>query len=270
MKYLVMETHFSYAIVLDDTGRFIKCANLDYQVSQKVSDIIAMQTIERLPKPSIIDKLKKYFWVPTLAAALAVVLIIAGVIQHYTTFASVYLAINPEVRIDINKDETVIGLAGINLDGEHLVAGYPYKRKHLDTVMNELIDKAIDDGYLSEGGKVQIDLATNDAEWQKTAQPIVRENIKQHVKDRINIRIEIDGDMSDYEDSPEKIIVPVQPTPPPAAPPAYDDSEYDEPDGDSDYETSPSGAPVPIDDDSDYEDVYEWDDSEYDDSEYDD
>jgi len=265
MKYLVMETHFSYAIVLDDGGRFIKCANFDYQVGDKVSDIVAMAPIERLPKPSLLKKLKKYFWVPTLATALALILVISGVIQHYTTFASVYLAINPEVRIDINQSETVIGLAGMNLDGEHLVEGYPYKRKHLDTVMNELIDRAIDEGYLSEGGKVRVDLATYDAEWQKQAQPIVRDNIKQHLKDRINIRIEIDGDLSEDDDAPGKIIIPIEPRPEPA-PPVYDDSEYDQ---DSDYEIE---APTPTlpDDDSDYDDVYEWDDSEYEDSEFDD
>ena len=30
MKYLVMETHPAYAVVLDEEGRFLKAANLQY------------------------------------------------------------------------------------------------------------------------------------------------------------------------------------------------------------------------------------------------
>ena len=32
MKYLVLETHSAYAVVLDEEGRFLKAANLHYQV----------------------------------------------------------------------------------------------------------------------------------------------------------------------------------------------------------------------------------------------
>ena len=32
MKYLVMECHLSYAILLDEEGRFLPAANLNYQI----------------------------------------------------------------------------------------------------------------------------------------------------------------------------------------------------------------------------------------------
>ena len=32
MNYLVMETHPAYAVLLDEEGRFLKAANLRYQV----------------------------------------------------------------------------------------------------------------------------------------------------------------------------------------------------------------------------------------------
>ena len=41
MKYLVMETHPAYAVVLDERGRFLKTANLHYQVGQTVQDVVA-------------------------------------------------------------------------------------------------------------------------------------------------------------------------------------------------------------------------------------
>ena len=35
MNYLVMEVHPAYAVVLDEEGRFLKAANLRYQVGEK-------------------------------------------------------------------------------------------------------------------------------------------------------------------------------------------------------------------------------------------
>ena len=35
MTYLVMECHPGYAVVLDQTGRFLKVANLNYQVGER-------------------------------------------------------------------------------------------------------------------------------------------------------------------------------------------------------------------------------------------
>ena len=40
MKYLVMETHPAYAVVLYERGRFLKTANLHYQVGQTVQDVV--------------------------------------------------------------------------------------------------------------------------------------------------------------------------------------------------------------------------------------
>lgn len=38
MKYIVMECHFSYAVLLDENGKFLKAANRNYQVGQTVTD----------------------------------------------------------------------------------------------------------------------------------------------------------------------------------------------------------------------------------------
>ena len=42
MKYIVMECHIGYAVVLDEDGRFLKVANRNYQVGQTVTDVIEM------------------------------------------------------------------------------------------------------------------------------------------------------------------------------------------------------------------------------------
>ena len=47
MNYLVMEVHPAYAVVLDEEGRFLKAANLHYQVGDTVHEIIALQVPRR-------------------------------------------------------------------------------------------------------------------------------------------------------------------------------------------------------------------------------
>lgn len=48
MSYLVMECHPGYAVLLDEDGRFLKAANLRYEVGQTVYDPVLMkETAER-------------------------------------------------------------------------------------------------------------------------------------------------------------------------------------------------------------------------------
>ena len=42
MKYMVMECHTGYAVLLDEEGRFWKAANLHYQVGETVEDPVRM------------------------------------------------------------------------------------------------------------------------------------------------------------------------------------------------------------------------------------
>ena len=43
MTYLVMETHMAYAVLLDENGRFLKAANLRYQVGDTVENIVELR-----------------------------------------------------------------------------------------------------------------------------------------------------------------------------------------------------------------------------------
>ena len=142
MKYMVMECHPGYAVVLSDDGNFLKVANMHYEVGQTVADVIEMQ----YPLP---EKKKKSRWIYTIAATAAcLALIITSVFRmgHGTAYASVYMRINPEVRIDVTRDDLVVGLDGVNEDGEKLADNYNFTEKKLDQVMDELVDKAADQG----------------------------------------------------------------------------------------------------------------------------
>ena len=43
MNYMVMECHPSYAVLLDEEGRFLKAANLHYETGQVVHDPVLMK-----------------------------------------------------------------------------------------------------------------------------------------------------------------------------------------------------------------------------------
>ena len=159
-KYMVMECHPSYAVVLGDDGRFLKVANFNYEVGQTVTDVVEMQIPQSVPK-----KKNNKRWLYSLAAmAACLLLIVTSVFRMWQTpCASVYLSINPEIRIDVNRRDIVVGLDGINEDGANLIEGYDYKKKELNLVMDELVERAIDMGYLHEGGRISLVL---DAEKQ--------------------------------------------------------------------------------------------------------
>ncbi len=183
MKYLVMECHLSYAVVLDESGRFLRVANRNYQVGQTVTDVIPMEAPPaKKPIP----------WTRSLSALAACLMVVLGLFLFRSPYASVYLTINPQVRVDVNRSDMVLKVEGVNDDGITLVEGYDYRRKDLDTVMDELVDRAIDMGFLHEGGTIQLTLDADD-EWVVSHESHLQEQISRHVSDRITIVIDIDS-----------------------------------------------------------------------------
>ncbi len=49
MKYIVMECHLSYAVLLDEEGHFLKAANRGYQVGQTVYDPVLVGSYRYRP-----------------------------------------------------------------------------------------------------------------------------------------------------------------------------------------------------------------------------
>src|SRR5699024_123254 len=112
--------------------------------------------------------------------------------QNYLQpYSSIYLAINPEVQMDLNRQGTVVGLTGTNEDGKTLLEGYDGKGKDKVTVADELIDLAIEMGFLSEGGQVSFSIDTpDDALFQEYGTEL-RTKVTEHLDGRITVTIEI-------------------------------------------------------------------------------
>ncbi len=183
MKYMVMETFDSYAVLLDEEGRFIKAANFHYTVGQTVTDIFPMAEELTEKKPRILIQWKK------LAAIAACFVFMALGFFRYTNntpYASVYIKINPSVRIDIDKNDMVKNIVGTNADGETLVADYNYSGKDLNTAVDELVDKAIDMGFLYDGGQITVTLDGR-TRWVETNSRPLSDHINQHLKEKLTV-----------------------------------------------------------------------------------
>ena len=248
MKYIVMECHLSYAIVLDEEGHFFKVANRNYQVGQTVTNVIEMQ----IPPP-VSDPCKKKIskWITSFAAVAAcLVIAVTSVSQiKQMTYASVYMTINPEVRIDVNRSDIVVNLNGVNSDGEKLIAGYNYKKKKLDLVTEELVDRAIDTGYLHEGGQISLVLNADSDEWVLSHRSALTTNLNKHLQQKLSVTIKV----TDKKEQSRQIVIPVIPQEPPRETNRYDNSLYDDEllntEGDSPYD----GEPLNTEGDSPYD-----------------
>ena len=283
MSYLVMETHPAYAVLLDEEGRFLKAANLRYQVGDTVQDIVELQPPKAKP-PALWKPLSG---VAGLAACLC--LVFFGYYQpNYTAYGTLRIQINPDVEMTVSRTDRVLGLDGLNEDGEALIAGYAYQGKDRETAAGELVERAIDMGYLSDGETVSITVTSADADWQAREEQEAREDLEERYGQTIVIQI---GPLEEEPPATE-IVIPVtpptpEPSPEPTAPPAvpdntdygtsgdgvtdYQDTDYGpNADGVTDY--TDTGGETYSDGVTDYEarDDDDWDDSQDDDDDDDD
>ena len=186
MSYMVMECHTGYAVLLDEEGRFVKAANFRYSVGQTVYAPVLMRDA-----PSHNAARRIYSAVAVIAACIALLLGFSYYENYLRAYSSIYLSINPEVQMDLNRQGTVVGVYGTNDDGELLVEGYNGRGKDKTTVADELIDRAIDMGFLSEGGRISFSIDTPDDVLFQEYGVELRENITKHLDGRITVVIEI-------------------------------------------------------------------------------
>lgn len=93
-------------------------------------------------------------WAVAVAACL---LLLIGVQQGYrvlsTADASVEIAINPVVRIELNRLGRVVGLVGVNEDGKELLRKAGSANSSAREALRAILSQAIAEGYLSESGR---------------------------------------------------------------------------------------------------------------------
>lgn len=184
MTYLVMECHPAYALVLDERGSLTRVPNLGYEVGQALRDVVVFDD-EVLSFDAAPRKGRRARLVALLAAACLCVAFVGGFALWQTPIGTVRMSINPEVEIDVNRFDRVVGLEGENDDGRRLVEEFAFYGRTVDEVSDDLADRAEDQGYLGEGGRIEISVESDDEGWKTATEDRLVVELEVHLDHRV-------------------------------------------------------------------------------------
>ena len=245
--YLVMEVHTAYAVLLNNEGRFIKAANAGYQIGDVVEKAFPLKYPE--------DRKKQAARIIRFAAGLAACICVAvfGVYEYqyfFLPYGTLQMQINPDVEMTLSRSGRVLDLDGINEDGETLIDGYKYDGKDKYTVTDELTDRAINLGFLGDGGQVALLVSSQNAEWAESLEKDLIDELNEHLKQYdLTINVSVGTIEADVLDEPQSITIPIpEPEPEPSAEPepvqpAANDSGYGDDASDDLYDDDSAGSP---------------------------
>lgn len=203
MEYLVMECGLSYAVVMDQDGRILKVPNLDYTVGQSLKDVVLLP--ERPAKATIHKRIARW---GTMVACLCLLLLGSWVWQ--SPIGTVRMQINPDVQLSVNRFDRVVALEGLNEDGAALIDGYHAYGKGMKTVSDELADRAMELGYLSDGGKITLTVDSEKDGWKTAAEELLLLELEVHFEHRVTVTVD-GGQPSAGLDPTEEIIISSRP-----------------------------------------------------------
>ena len=192
MKYLVMECHPGYAVVLDDEGRFWKVANMGYEVGETVDDVIKACADADAGRHAH----RKNPLAGLLVSAACFCLVFLGVWQYvFASVGTVRMQINPDVLISVNRLNYVVGLEGLNRDGERLADGVHTFGRRVDEVSDELADRALEMNYLSENGKITLTVDSSNKKWKKATEEKLILELNVHLPEKIHVEVKDAGEV---------------------------------------------------------------------------
>lgn len=86
-----------------------------------------------------------------------------------------------------NRFDRVVRLEGLNEDGQELIEGYHAYGKGMQTVSDELADRAVDLGYLSDGGQITLTVESDRESWKTATEELLLLELDVHFEHRIII-----------------------------------------------------------------------------------
>ena len=266
MSYLIMECAASYAVALDEEGRFVRVPNLGYEVGEEVDDVVIFDEGQLLAFEARKARRTRGRVGLIAAAACLVVAAIAGGVAWRLPIGTVYMRINPEVGMEVNRFDRVVDVEGVNDDGRALVSGFSFYGRTIDEVSDDLASRAEEQGYLEDGGTIELTVESDDEEWKTATEDRLVIELEVHLDHRVVVEgsgtpaadVTSDDDLEDEDDdapAPAPAPAPVPAPAPAPAPQAVDDDGWD--DGDDDWDDENDWE-----DDDDDGDDDDWDDDD--------
>lgn len=212
MKYMVMECHQAYAVLMDEDSRFIHAANLHYKVGQVVTDPVIME--------STAPSSRNIRMIVTAAAAACLVLFAGTGYRYYAnnfkTHSTIVISTEANITMELNSKGQVLSLKSDTESGKEILKSYSGKGKDKTTVANEIIEIEKSKGMITEGDKVEFYVSSSDPDSIDSLQ-----------KEMEHIKAALDTPVEKHEEKAPEPIKPAEPpheqeaTPPvPAAPKA--------------------------------------------------
>lgn len=197
MKYIVMECHPAYSVLLDNEGRFVKACNMNYEIGQSVYEPVFFEGNGNMTEQLFRRERRKKIIRYSLYAACMCIVLFFGVFRLFiSTDTEIYVNINPEVKISLNRVGRVISVEGMNIDGEALLNNISFDKKDVSSVCYRIIDKSIRDGYLYADGDVSIYIDSHGNDFHKIGEEL-NSTLKGFSDSELNIDISI-SDISQY------------------------------------------------------------------------
>lgn len=241
MEYLVMECGLSYAVVLDSEGRFLKVPNLGYEVGQTLNRVVFQDTPSQSRPP------RKHLVRWAAMAACLCIMVLGSWSFWQSPVGTVRMQINPDVQMRVNRFDRVVGLEGLNEDGKALIKGYRAYGKEMQTVSDELADRAVELGYLNDGGRITLTVESDRESWKTATEELLLLELDVHFEHRIII-VTVSADEPEVPDEPSGAVDTIVIQPGQAG--DDDDDRYGEDDRKGEADDDGSG-----DDDNDPNDV---------------
>ncbi len=257
MKYMVMECHPAYAVVLDPQGRFLKVANQNFEVGQSVSEVMELRPVKN-NNAVLLRSLG--------GMAACICLLLIGAWQMLIApYGTVRVQINPDVKLVVNRIDYVTDAIALNEDGEVLLASYDPRRQKVDEAVDAIADSAEQLGYLKDGGEVKVTVESKHEKWKTATEERLVIELQIHTGGEVNVSAdnEPNADSGRYPEAPAPT---AEPDPTPGSPTDVfipDDDWDDDEDDDDDWDDDD-------DDDWDEDDDDDWDDDDEDEDDEDD
>jgi len=256
MKYLVLETHIKYAIVLDEEGRFLRVVNNAYSVGQKIDKVTIYHDFKEA-------RTSRQAWIQRISVVAACLVI--ALISYFQIFlrpvAAMRLSVNPAFRIEWNRLQKVTGVQAENAGAMIILENYSWKQKSPTTVVRELIGLCNLKGYLKGEKTVTIKMEPGDKNATKKVWDELQTKLSFQLSyiDQLTLKDDSEYDDNGYNDDDDGYGDDIDDDD------GDDDSDYSDGDGDDD-DSDDGDDDDGDDDDSDYSD----DDGDDDDSDYND
>ena len=236
MTYLILESRAAYCVALGEDGRCVKCANMRYEVGDRVENIIELKIPEHRDG-------RRALRVVSLCAGLAACVCIAffgWYRPNYAAYGTMRMSINPDVELTLSRTERVLDAEALNADGAALLDGMDFSGLDAAEAAEALVEKSIAGGYLTEGGQVTVSVDGGSEEWRRETEDGALTALEERYGTFAIIRTPDDPVVTIPVATPSPTPTPSPaPTPAPTlmpSPPPYTDDDDDDDDWDDDWD----------------------------------